>query len=138
MYATGWDASTSDNDRSSDTSFLSCPQRTSSAVFGLLLFKFSRITIMAVPAPSPNQSTPAAIATATPVPQTAKEAAASTSSPSASGYLVSSYFISGAVAGAASRTSVAPLERVSVSKHFTQFQASLFARLRYSTEMLMR
>lgn len=40
--------------------------------------------------------------------------ATSTSSSSSSSYLVSSYFISGAVAGAASRTSVAPLERIKI------------------------
>lgn len=74
------------------------------------------------------KSTSAAIATATATPpgtrkvqsSSSSESEASSSPPAGtkattSSYLVSSYFIAGAIAGAASRTSVAPLERYEFS-----------------------
>lgn len=58
----------------------------------------------------PNSTKPAS-----PVPVTvAKSASASGDGSATSSFLVSSYFLSGAVAGAASRTSVAPLERLKI------------------------
>lgn len=84
-------------------------------------------TAAAAPPPS-SAAAASAIATATPTPTGAKQAppaaAAAAPAPSAtSTYLLSSYFITGGVAGAASRTSVAPLERLKIIYQVQNSQA---------------